>query len=366
MNFVLTNTAYRKFMIPHGLPENPTGKNLFDTFPNLPPFVPEEYRRVFDTGKTLVTEEIIAAGGRDCIFEVRKIPILLAGKVHRVMTVFHDITEHKIMEKQIRRYSEQLEQEVLRRMERIRELERRQREDEKLAAAGRMAARIAHEINNPLAGIKNAFQLIKGAVPESHPYFHYVGLIEKEINRIARIIQQMFGLYRPEPEMIREFRPDQSIREVAALMETTCQDSRVAIRVAVADALPAVHLSEGLIRQVLFNLIKNAIEVSPPGGEITVGAKTEAQTMVLTVADQGPGIPEDIRARIFDPFFTTKTGSNAPGLGLGLYISKSIVEFLRGTIECHCPPGKGTTFRVVLPLIAKERENEPWPKAEES
>jgi len=109
-----------------------------------------------------------------------------------------NITERKRAEEELKKYKEHLEELVKERTERIRELEGQRAEIEKWAGMGQMAARIAHEINNPLAGIKNSFSLVKDAVSEDHPYYAYVGRIETEINRIARIVRQMFDLYRPE------------------------------------------------------------------------------------------------------------------------------------------------------------------------
>ncbi len=274
----------------------------------------------------------------------------LQGRPLYFVTQIQDFTERKRLEEQLQQYTEGLEKLVEERAARIQELERQRAESEKLATTGRMAARIAHEINNPLAGIKNSFLLLKDAIPSTHQHYEYVGRIEREIDRIARIIRQMFDLYRQEQDEVRRFRADDAIHDVIALLEPGFREHGVACKIDAERAAAVVALPEGLLRQVLFNLIQNAIEASPAGGVVKVVAAVAGNAINISIADQGPGIPKEVHSRIFEPFFTTKSKLTTGGLGLGLSISKSLVEAMRGTLAFETQSGAGTAFKITLPL----------------
>ena len=222
------------------------------------------------------------------------------------------------------------------------------RESEKLAAKGQLAAQIAHEINNPLAGIKNSFMLIKDAVPESHPYYRYVGLIEKEISRMSQVVHGMFELYRPDSEQPQEFSLDETVREVVELLGASYRQRNVLIGIRGRSAV--VTLPESSLRQVLYNIVKNAIEASPAGGEVEISTKVTDDALTISVRDQGEGILEQARPYIFEPLFTTKRGVAGAGLGLGLSISKNIVESLGGSVYFESKTGEGTVFSIIIPL----------------
>jgi len=227
------------------------------------------------------------------------------------------------------------------------------RQSEKLAATGRMAARIAHEINNPLAGIKNSFLLIKDAVGEDHPYHRYVGLIEREIERLTHIVRQMFGQYQADREMPRPLRVAAAIDDVVELLGAICRERGVLIETDAAAASEEIVLPEGLVKQILFNLLQNAIEASPPGASVRVTATVAKDGLTLTVTDQGDGIPEEVRSQVFEPFFTTKEGQKTSGLGLGLPTSRGIAEAMGGVLEFDSSAGEGTMFRLELPVAGK-------------
>jgi signal transduction histidine kinase len=116
-----------------------------------------------------------------------------------------------------------------------------------------------------------------------------------------------------------------------------------------------VRLPENRLRQILYNLIQNAIDASPQGGSVRIGAVIDQQCLTITVSDQG-GIPEEARPHIFEPFFTTKSDLATGGLGLGLSVCKSLVEAMDGSIAFESEPGKGTEFRVILPLAKNGTE----------
>ncbi len=307
-------------------------------------------RRQIGESKPYEMEIRIKGGG--------KLPALISprpifghdGRYSGSFAVVTDISDRKRMEEQIRQHAEELEQLVEERARRIRLLEQQRAESEKLAATGRMSARIAHEINNPLAGIKNSFLLVKDGIPTTHRYYDYVRRIETEIERIARIVRQMFDLYRPQQDSVRNFPADIAIRDVVALLRTNCRERDITIDVDINAPALNVALSESSLRQVLYNVIQNAVDASPPGSTVQVRAFSEHERLTIHVIDQGPGIAEEIRSKIFEPFFTTKSGLERSGLGLGLSVSKGLVEAMGGKLDFTSTVGRGTTFEVVLPL----------------
>jgi two-component system sporulation sensor kinase C len=284
----------------------------------------------------------------------------------RIQVSVVDLTRRKQAEDAVRRaetqlrcYSEDLEEMVAERTARIRVLERQRSESEKLAATGRMAARVAHEINNPLAGIKNSFQLLKQTMDTDHPYYHYAPRLEKEIDRIAGIVRRMFDLYSPNETKAVEVSVGEIINGVVAILENACRASEIELKVSVPDQLVTTCLPKGYLNQILFNLIQNSVEASGPGDTVEVGASLDQDRLSITVRDRGTGIDPQIAHRVFEPFFTTKENPACSGLGLGLSVSKGMVDAMGGTLTFESKPAEGTTFTVVLPV--KIREPHPRP-----
>lgn len=222
-------------------------------------------------------------------------------------------------------------------------------EAEKWMAAGRLAARAAHEINNPLAGIANSFQLVKAAVPEVHPHRRFAEIIEREIDRIGRIVRQMLDLSRPSRDENQQSAVAEAISDVVTMLAPASDQYEVAIKTDVEGKLPPARTSGDALRQVLYNLLTNAVEASPPRSSVHLRVRTAENALWITVSDHGRGIAEEIRSRVFEPFFTTKDKSSSGGLGLGLWILRTIVESTGGTIGFDSEVGRGTTFRVSLP-----------------
>jgi signal transduction histidine kinase len=220
-----------------------------------------------------------------------------------------------------------------------------------LSAKGQMAAYIAHEINNPLAGIRNAFLLLEGAIPTSHPHRAYVPMITREIDRIGSIIRTMYHLYRPDPGSTRKMVLREVFYDLESLLAPKCRGQGATIAFDHAGVREEGALNEGFFRQVLFNLIQNALEASPPGGVVTVEARSAGGWIETAVGDTGPGIPPEHAERIFHPGFTTKLDTEMSGLGLGLATCRSLVETMGGTLAFgERRPGPGTVFTVRLPF----------------
>lgn len=231
------------------------------------------------------------------------------------------------------------------------------RESEKLAVIGKLAARVAHEINNPLAAIKGSFRLIKGTIPEGHKHYRFIGLIEKEIDRIAQIIRQMYGLYRTKQEIVLKS-PDECICEVISLLKGSCEKQNITIELDKKDYADGVKLPDGMFKQILYNLIQNAIDVSSAGQVVMITSTIAGDTLTVAVSDRGGGIPEKLRPRIFEPFFSTKNEQERNGLGMGLSVSKNMVEAMGGNLDFETKVGYGTTFRLNIPIGQKQEDKQ--------
>jgi len=219
---------------------------------------------------------------------------------------------------------------------------------ERLATIGKMAAHITHEIRNPLSSIGLNVELLEEEVAasgsaEAGPL---VAAVKAEVERLSRISEQYLSVARrPKPSLVPE-RLEDVARELLAFVLPELERANVRCTVEVDDELPEVLLDEAQLRQALLNLIRNAREAMPKGGLLRVEVRHAVGGGVdLVVTDSGTGIPEDVRAAIFDPFFTTK----ARGTGLGLAVTREIVQRHGGEIVCEAPAGGGTRFRVHLP-----------------
>jgi PAS domain S-box-containing protein len=243
---------------------------------------------------------------------------------------------------------------------RLRELERRRLEQvlfdsEKLAATGRLAASIAHEINNPLEAVQNALYLLQREFGEDATKRPYLDIAARETQRMSRILRQMLGFYRQQ-EAMSDTDINALVEEAGALVVKRLRERGVHISNQLDPALPKVRASSDQLKQVLLNLVLNAADAMPKGGTITVatmtgaGAETEVlgrDAVQIQVRDTGEGIPDELIGQIFEPFFSTKTGK---GTGLGLWVSQSIVQNHGGTMRVRSRVGRGTTFMITLPV----------------
>jgi hypothetical protein len=225
------------------------------------------------------------------------------------------------------------------------------REVDTLAAMGRIAARVAHEINNPLAGIQYSFLLIKDAVPADHPHFTYVGAIEREIARIATVTRQLYETYRPEQEHSEDAALGTVIGDAVAFLLQVNRASQVSVETDLSGAPGVVRVSGAVLRQIVYNLVQNAMDASPVDGVVRVSAVVSGSMLELRVSDSGPGVPAKLREQIFQPFFSTKDArSRTSGMGLGLSLVKRTVQSAGGRVRVDDGPNGGAEFIVELPL----------------
>ncbi len=237
---------------------------------------------------------------------------------------------------------------ALRRMEQLK-VERRMLEIEKFAATGRLAATIAHEVNNPMEAIKNAIYLLAGAVPESAMPIY--SILKSETERVARVVRQMLGLYR-NTEQVKPVNVNAIVEDTLLLLNRQLQRASVKVHTDLRP-LPDAIIAADQIRQVLSNLVINAKDAMADGGKLRIrtrhipGHRDLRGWVRIVVADTGIGIPHEMLRTIFEPFVTNK---GEKGTGLGLWIVKGIIENHTGKLAVRSRVGQGTVFRVDLPV----------------
>jgi PAS domain S-box-containing protein len=245
------------------------------------------------------------------------------GEILGVLGIARDITETKKLEQQIRN-------------------------SEKLASVGKLAAGVAHEINNPLGGILNCLYNIRhGTVPPTREE-EYLASMEDGLRRVQKIVRQLL-------DFSQQHEPELSLADINSVVERVLvltthlfTSNQIQLIKELGVDLPVLMIDRHMIEQVLMNLVLNAIQATKPGGAITIRTRVTESHCVVEIEDTGCGIPASVLSRIFDPFFTTK--GTGEGTGLGLSVSLGIVERHGGQILVDSEVGKGTMFTVCLPL----------------
>jgi two-component system NtrC family sensor kinase len=247
-----------------------------------------------------------------------------------------------------------LERRVRERSDEIRRIQSQLFRSEKLASLGKLAAGVAHEINNPLTGILTNSSLILEDLSTEDPHREDVEIIVRETIRCREIVKRLL-------DFARQTKPQKKRTDLNALIDTIIllvrnQTSFRNIRIErqLHENLPEILCDSDQIQQVFVNIILNAAEAMTGGGTLTIQStlQGDGQSVTILFNDTGPGIPEDRRERIFDPFYTTKEH----GTGLGLSISYGIVEQHGGTITVESTVGKGSTFTIQLPVLMNEED----------
>jgi PAS domain S-box-containing protein len=293
-----------------------------------------------ETGRQAEIELIDPEDNRSLPMEITAREVLDAtGQVTAVVSILHDLTEIRELER--RRVEQQLF------------------ESEKLAAVGRLAASIAHEVNNPLEAIKNALYLMQSGA-EGDKNSRFLEIARKETERVSHIIRQMLGFAR-RPGEVDWVDVNQLLEETLVLMEKRMRQLRIHVARSFDESLPMIRARADQLRQVFLNLILNAQQAIKGEGEITITTSRYEQALqpsiVVQLSDSGVGIAEDDLARIFDPFFST----GKKGTGLGLWVTQDIVRQHGGRIEVSSEPGRGTVFTIVLQVespILEDQESE--------
>lgn len=248
---------------------------------------------------------------------------------------------------------------VLRDITNIRELERALRKADRLSTVGTLAAGLAHEIKNPLGGIKGAAQLMERELPGESDLRDYTRVVLKEVQRVDRIVEELLQLASPRKLQLSPVNLHKTIGDILLLQKRAVSGKKITFLQQFDPSIPPILGDEALLTQLFLNLIKNAIEAVSEDGQVRVASRVladysmtqkgerRARMVAIEVGDDGPGIPKEEMEHLFTPFFTTKP----KGTGLGLAICQKIVTEHRGMIKVESEPGKGTTFTVMLPLI---------------
>lgn len=223
---------------------------------------------------------------------------------------------------------------------------------DKMATIGSLTASIAHEINNPLAGVILCFNnLVKGKL-DGQARKQHVEVIGSGLERIRNIMRDLLDYSRQSALNIQPAAPAELVEKSLSLLEPLAAKSHIKLEVDLPAKLPAVAMDAQKMQQVLVNLLVNAFDAMPDGGTLRLHAEIDDKEFGLVVADTGNGIPEDVRAKIFDPFYTTK--GIGKGTGLGLALGKSIVEQHGGRLELRSSDTSGSVFAIHLPRYGKE------------
>jgi len=243
---------------------------------------------------------------------------------------------------------------------RVEQLEERERLRDRLAALGEMAAAIAHEVKNPLAGIEVMAGLLRRKIPEAPEAQAVLTDIINEAKMANAIVQEVLDFVRPIRLQVEHTAVVRAVQGAIQLAETKAARGGVEVAVELAAGLPQIHADEHQLTQVFTNLLINAYEAMNGTGQVVISAQPTRiadgadgrDAVLVEFRDDGPGMEPDVADRIFSPFFTTK----AQGSGLGLAIVRKIIDAHDGKIDMKTSPGAGTTIRVTLPVTASNED----------
>jgi PAS domain S-box-containing protein len=251
------------------------------------------------------------------------------GKEIASVGVFVDLEERLAMERALRQTQAQLLQ------------------AEKLAAMGRLTSQIAHELNNPLYGIMNTLELLKTEIPLENRRRKILEMALSETMRLSELLRKMLSFSKPDQEERGSVDVNTLLDEILLLYQKQLSEYSIKISSSFFDGLPVINASKNQLRQVVINLISNAIDAMPNGGTLRVRTGLEGPKVKIELSDTGVGIKKEDIERIFDSFFTTK--SSVKGVGLGLSVCYGIVKEHGGDIRVQSEPGEGATFILTFP-----------------
>ncbi|MFQ5897607.1 MAG: nitrogen regulation protein NR(II) [Candidatus Methylomirabilia bacterium] len=257
-------------------------------------------------------------------------------------------------ERRERRLVEQLNQELLAQQHHLKEAQEQLVRSDRLATVGELAAGLAHDLRNPLAGISGALHVLTGRLPGDDPQHALLAEIQAQIARMNKTLTDLLWHARP-PEPRRLPLNVNEVVERSLWFLPMASGTRIELVKDLQPDLPLLRLDPNLLHQAFLNVLVNARQAMPNGGRLTVSSRLrrnpsgKGEVAEVAIADTGPGIAQEDLSRIFQPFFTTK----AHGTGLGLAIAARLVEQHGGQIRVESTPGKGSTFHITLPVPAE-------------
>lgn len=247
---------------------------------------------------------------------------------------------------------------IIRDLSRMQELERSLRHADRLSMLGTLAAGLAHEIKNPLGGVKGAAQLLAMELPQDSSLQEYTQVMVREVERINGIIEELMNLGNPRPAEMGDVDLTRVLNDIILLQQEAGRGRQIEFSLVADPSIPPILGDEGLLVRLFLNLVKNAGEAIDGKGWVRVESRVSTDfhmnnpggrpspMVIVKVRDNGSGIPPEELDRIFTPYFTTKSG----GSGLGLAICQKIIEDHRGLLKIASTPGEGTEVTVSLPL----------------
>jgi PAS domain S-box-containing protein len=276
------------------------------------------------TGKPFrVTHVHLDTGNKELFYSISCYPLIDNGEVVGAIEIARDITRDISIQKGMMQY-------------------------DKMASIGRLAAGVAHEINNPLTTILTSAMLIQEDTDPEDSNYQELQTIADEALRCRKIVSSLLDFARQSKPVKGKHNLNSIVTESVTLTRKQAAFNDLAVEESLSEDLPLINMDKDQIEQALINLILNGIEATDPGGKVTVSTSfsRENQRVELTVSDSGKGISDEDMGKIFDPFFTTRES----GTGLGLAITHGIVEQHGGTIEVDSKLSQGTRFTIKLPL----------------
>lgn len=295
-----------------------------------------------------VIPEIVRAGAYDFIAKPIVKEVLL-NAVGRAAEKKRLTDEKRRLEQEIKRYAEELEIRVQERTAELVETHKRLVTQERIAALGRAAAQVAHEVKNPLAGLLlYSLHLKNKAVNFSESEILLVDKIVDTINHLNGRVEQILGFARPVNLTLHRENLTEMINDVLDLLRPQLTANKVEVHHSMNPAF--AMFDDSSMRGALMNLMLNSIEAMPNGGSLSIATHQIDEALQLEISDTGPGISEEDAKKIFEPFYTTKE----QGLGLGMPYAKKIIEQHGGAVTVDSRLGKGTTIRISLPAVKKE------------
>jgi PAS domain S-box-containing protein len=276
------------------------------------------------------------------------------GKISKFIEISRDITQRKIDEKQNHDYLVKMVED---RTRQLKETHERLLHQDKMASLGKLSSCVVHEINNPVAGILNLVMLSKRILKEDEIkqdeldlFDQYLGLMETEIRRIGRIVSNLLVFARQSKIEVVKFDVNELIEQTLILNSNLLKINKIRVIEELEHNLPLITASEDQIKQVVMNLISNAVEsmsqISTKRLTIRTFSKPEKKAVVIQVRDTGSGISQETISKVFEPFFTTK--KNGKGVGLGLSVVYGIIKEHGGQLYVDSTPGEGTRFSITL------------------
>jgi len=235
-------------------------------------------------------------------------------------------------------------------------------QSDKLASLGKLAAGVAHEINNPLAVILQKTGWMEDLLLEEEfrksenieEYQLSIQKIEEHVDRARKVVHNMLGYARKMEPRLEDVDINETLNQTIDMLENYSRNNNIEIQTNFVEYVPIIASDQARLQQVFLNLMNNAIDAIGKDGLIEIESSCDNSSIYISIADDGPGISDEMQKRIFDPFFTTK--ETGKGTGLGLWVTFNIIEKMGGTIRVKSEAGKGTKFTIQIPITRPEKK----------